>query len=58
MHALAEPFVALLIVLTAGLASCGGAGGYGGGGGNMPVAGVGPSKLFAAESLATGRIPQ
>ena len=50
MRVLAEPLVALLIVLTAGLASCGGAGGYGGGGGNMPVAGVGPSKLFAADS--------
>jgi hypothetical protein len=31
------------------LAACGG-GGYGGGGSNMPVAGVGPSKLFAGDS--------
>jgi hypothetical protein len=31
-----------------GLAACGGSGGYGGGG--MPVTGVGPSKLFAADS--------
>jgi hypothetical protein len=50
MRVLAKPFMTLLIVLTAGLASCGGAGGYGGGGGNMPVAGAGPSKLFAADS--------
>ena len=40
---------ALLILAASGLASCGGSG-YGGGGGNMPVAGVGPSKLFAADS--------
>jgi hypothetical protein len=43
---------ALLIVAAiqlATLAACGG-GGYGGGGGNMPVTGVGPSKLFAADS--------
>lgn len=46
---------ALLIVAAvqlAGLAACGG-GGYGGGGGagyNMPVAGLGASKLFAADS--------
>src|SRR5258708_25288242 len=34
-----------------GLAACGGGGGYGGGGGGgMPVAGVGASKLFAADS--------
>ncbi len=33
-----------------GLAACGGGGGYGGGGMNMPVMGVGPSKLFAADS--------
>src|SRR5258708_36669734 len=34
-----------------GLAACGGGGGYGGGGGGgMPVAGVGPSKLFGADS--------
>lgn len=41
--------VALLTLVTSGLAACGG-GGYGSGGGNMPVAGVGPSKLFAADS--------
>ena len=41
--------VALLILAASGLAACGGSG-YGGGGGNMPVAGVGPSKLFAADS--------
>jgi hypothetical protein len=38
-----------------GLAACGGGGGYGGGGGGsyggMPVTGVGPSKLFGADSL-------
>jgi hypothetical protein len=33
-----------------GLAACGGGGDYGAGGGNMPVTGVGPSKLFAADS--------
>jgi hypothetical protein len=33
-----------------GLAACGGGGGYGGGGGGMPVTGVGPSKLFGADS--------
>jgi len=33
-----------------GLAACGGGGTYGGGGGNMPVTGVGPSKLFGADS--------
>src|SRR6266849_2868266 len=33
-----------------GLAACGGGGGYGGGGMNMPVMGVGPSKVFAADS--------
>ncbi len=34
-----------------GLAACGGGGGYGGGGGGgMPVVGVGPSKLFGADS--------
>jgi hypothetical protein len=33
-----------------GLAACGGGGSYGGGGGNMPVTGVGPSKLFGADS--------
>jgi hypothetical protein len=39
------------VVQLASLAACGGSGGYGGGGGsNMPVAGVGPSKLFAADS--------
>src|SRR6267154_1014931 len=32
-----------------GLAACGGGGSYGGGG-NMPVTGVGPSKVFAADS--------
>ena len=32
-----------------GLAACGGGGSYGGGG-NMPVTGVGPSKLFGADS--------
>ena len=32
------------------LAACGGGGGYGGGGGSTPVSGVGPSKLFAADS--------
>jgi hypothetical protein len=37
--------------LLASLAACGGgSGGYGGGGGNMPVFGVGPSKVFAADS--------
>jgi hypothetical protein len=44
---------ALLIVAVvqlASLAACGGGGGYGGGGGNTPVTGVGPSKLFAADS--------
>lgn len=40
---------ALLILAASGLAACGGSG-YGGGGGNMPVAGVGPSKLFLADS--------
>jgi hypothetical protein len=40
---------ALLILVTTGLAACGGSG-YGSGGGMMPVAGVGPSKLFAADS--------
>jgi hypothetical protein len=40
-----------LSIVAASLAACGGAGGYGGGGGmNMPVAGVGASKLFAADS--------
>lgn len=41
---------ATLLVVAAGLTACGGGMGYGGGGGNMPVAGVGPSKLFAADS--------
>jgi hypothetical protein len=44
---------ALLIVAVvqlASLAACGGGGGYGGGGGNTPVTGVGPSKVFAADS--------
>lgn len=36
-------------VQLASLAACGG-GGYGGGGMSMPVVGVGPSKLFAADS--------
>ncbi|HET7764781.1 MAG TPA: hypothetical protein VFK92_06780 [Burkholderiales bacterium] len=44
------PLAALLILVTTGLAACGGSG-YGSGGGNMPVAGVGPSKLFAADSM-------
>jgi hypothetical protein len=35
--------------LLGALAACGG-GGYGGGGGNVAVSGVGPSKLFAADS--------
>jgi hypothetical protein len=39
----------LLILVATGLAACGGSG-YGGGGMNMPVAGVGPSKLFVADS--------
>jgi hypothetical protein len=42
---------AALLIIAASLAACGGSGGYGGGGGsNMPVAGVGPSKVFAADS--------
>ena len=44
--------VALLTLVTSGLAACGG-GGYGSGGGNMPVAGVGPSKLFVTDSTNT-----
>jgi hypothetical protein len=40
-----------LFIVAASLTACGGGGGYGGGGGmNMPVSGVGPSKLFAADS--------
>jgi hypothetical protein len=40
-----------MFIVAASLTACGGGGGYGGGGGsNTPVAGVGPSKLFAADS--------
>lgn len=42
--------LAALSMLLASLAACGGGGGYGGGGGNMSIAGVGASKLFAADS--------
>jgi len=41
----------IAVVQLASLAACGGGGGYGGGGGsNMAVTGVGPSKVFAADS--------
>ena len=43
-------FLIVAAIHLASLAACGGGGGYGGGGGNMPVAGVGASKLFAADS--------
>jgi hypothetical protein len=40
-----------MFIVAASLTACGGGGGYGGGGGsNAPVTGVGPSKLFAADS--------
>jgi len=42
----------------AGLAACGGSGGYGSGGGSTSVTGVGPSKVFAADSphMAIGSV--
>ena len=43
-------FLIVAVVQLACLAACGGSGGYGGGGGNTPVTGVGPSKVFAADS--------
>jgi len=43
-------FLIVAAIQLASLAACGGGGGYGGGGGGMPVTGVGPSKLFAADS--------
>src|SRR5882672_372666 len=51
-------FLIVAAIHLASLAACGGGGGYGGGGGGMPVTGVGPSKLFAADSphMAVGSL--
>jgi hypothetical protein len=53
MRALKLLAASVMLSFLFGLAACGGGGGYGGGGGGgygMPVTGVGPSKLFGADS--------